>query len=203
LKFFPLLLIAALLAGHPPSFATPAKKRGFQSCKNIVFYSADEDPKGLNIRSGPGIHFPILGKTAWRELDMTAFQVLGSENGWFKVKAIGEYGYRERRIKPLRSFGDIGWVSGTKLNIHYFEGTNFFLHVAPASTQREKVLVELEVSGPQRIIACEGNWVLIEHYETVSIEPEREITKSGWVPGSCPPPGRRCPFRPSTGTERE
>jgi hypothetical protein len=174
----------------------------YQSCSGVTLYSADDDPAGLNIRSGPSTQHAVLGKTEHRQLFMTAFNVIGSQDGWFKVKAIGEWDYKLQGMKPLQSFGGIGWVSGKKLNVTYYAGETIFLHKTAASKKVKKISVELEISGPQRLIGCKGQWVLIEHDEITEMADDPKDEKStvylGWVDGQCNH-GKRCPFVPTGG----
>lgn len=173
-----------------------------QSCNGITLYSADKDPAGLNIRSGPGTNFPVLGTTRWRHLHMTAFTVTGSQNGWFKVQAIGEWDYKQQKLLPLQSFKGVGWVSAKKLLIEYYAGESIFLRNAPGSKSGRKISVELEISGPQRLLACKDHWVKIEHAEITEMadDPKDEKTAvySGWIDGRCSK-DKHCPFLPTGG----
>jgi hypothetical protein len=185
-----------------PAFASANAAKVKRTCKDITFYSADEDPAGLNIRSGPGIQHRVLGSTRWRNLHMTAFDVLDSQNGWFKVKAIGEWDYQRQKLLPLESYGGIGWVSGKKLLVEYYAGETIFLHHALRSKSVQRIQVELEISGPQQLLACKSNWVKIQHSEITEMaddpKDEKSIVYSGWIDGRCSK-DKHCPFLPTGG----
>jgi hypothetical protein len=179
-----------------------AKAEQYQSCNGITFYSADDDPAGLNIRSGPGTKHPVVGKTRWHHLYMTAFKVIGSQDGWFKVQAVGEWNYRKQQREALQSYAGIGWVSAKKLRVEYYAGDTIVLHSQPGSKASRSIPVELEISGPQRLVACQGQWVLVEHDEIIEMaddpKDEKSKTDRGWIDGICKK-GKRCPFLPSGG----
>jgi Bacterial SH3 domain len=189
------------LAVSPASAAPADTGAGKQRCNGITFYSADENPAGLDIRSGPGANYPVLGKTHWQHLFMTAFKVLDSRNGWFKVQAISEWDYGLQKHVPLKGYGGVGWVSAKNLLVEYYAGETFFLHRNPGSRSGRQILVELEISGPQRLLECKGSWVRIEHLEIIEISEDgadKVESVKGWINGSCDPK-KHCPFVPTGG----
>jgi hypothetical protein len=201
-KYPALALTGALVALAAPAHGAKAvRPEGFQACHDIYFYNADEDPNGLNIRSGPGLDFRVLGTTRYKHLFMTEFAVIGSQDGWFKIRPTAEWDYRNRKLTPLQGYAGEGWVAATKLEMTYYAGDQFDLHKRPGSKESQHIFEELEVSGPQKLISCQGDWVQIEHSEwTWDDDPDDavETVYSGWIPGKCVAK-QRCPFLPTGG----
>jgi len=186
----------AIVAAEPAAAAT---------CSGIVLYGNDFDhPEGINIRSGPGLSYDVIGRTSPPPLHDTAFAVTASNKGWLKIRTIGALGYRTGKLEPVTGFAGEGWVLARGLFISYPAGQSFFLRRAPGSRQGRSILVELEISGPQRIMGCKDSWVQIAHTESYpnDDEPPTETRQVGWIAGSCQP-GGPCPFRPSWGKGAE
>ncbi len=64
------------------------------------------DPQGvvtinsLNVRSGPGTNYPVLGRVMFNQV----VYIIGQNNGWWQIKFPSAY-------------GQFGWVSGTYLSV--------------------------------------------------------------------------------------
>ena len=186
-------------------FASPALASLATPCSDIVLYGDGIDhPEGVNIRSGPSNGFKIVGITRPQNLYDTAFAVSASQNGWLKVRVIGELGYRTGKLATASGFSGSGWVSAKQLFIRFPAGKSFLLRSAAGSSKGRRFLVELETSGPQRILGCSGSWVRIAHLEdTMNDNDELHSTEyAGWITGRCLPRGP-CPFRPSWGKGAE
>jgi hypothetical protein len=55
------LPIVALLAAGSPALADDFKEPGGINVCELRAWSTDPDPNGLNIRSGPGTEYPVIG----------------------------------------------------------------------------------------------------------------------------------------------
>jgi len=118
--------------------SAPAERdRGVQSvaipanqCKLVAFV-VDPDPEGLNVRSGPGKQFDVVGKLPHREVDFTAktgvwVDVIGATGQWLEVRNAETWGGGETLFKGP------GWVYGPLLATQTF---------APDSTEKSVVKV--------------------------------------------------------------
>nr|WP_240049151.1 SH3 domain-containing protein [Parerythrobacter lutipelagi] len=194
-------IASAAASAHKVEGTRAVPPTSFEACNGIYLYSADKDPAGLNIRSGPGTQYKVLGRTNWQHLKMTEFKVLGSQDGWFKVLPNAEWNYRTQKLEPLAGYAGEGWVSAKMLEMTYYEGDEFDLHAVPGSKDKQHFIRELEVSGPQKLASCKGRWVQIEHSEwTLADDPEDEVETvyAGWILGFCAS-GKPCPFLPTGG----
>lgn len=185
--------------------ASPAWALAATPCSGIVLYGDGVDhPEGINIRSGPGNGFKIVGTTKPRNLYDTAFAVSASHNGWLKVQVVGELGYRTGKLDSASGFSGSGWVFADQLFIRYPASKTFLLRSAPGRASGKRILVELEESGPQKILGCKGQWVRISHLESTPGDDDQWVstTFTGWIWGICGPKSA-CPFRPSWGKGAE
>jgi N-acetylmuramoyl-L-alanine amidase len=90
--FFALLAAAGLLKTMPAAGEVVRVDR----CYDVGAYVADTDPKGINVRSGPGQSYPVVTTLPYH----TKVTIIGSAGEWVQI--------------DLGSDSQIGWVS-TKL----------------------------------------------------------------------------------------
>ncbi|HEX8168285.1 MAG TPA: hypothetical protein VF601_21170 [Beijerinckiaceae bacterium] len=154
-------------------------------------WSADRDPKGLNVRAGPSAGARVLGRLpppfrykggseaapegGWR----TEFTIVGYKDGWFLIEGATPPGrsyedgaYPRRHPKP---YPGRGWVAAAKVGAAFANGDTRMggLFQAPHVDARwtpakgeggEPISVD---GGPKRIIACSGLWALVESHDGV------------------------------------
>jgi hypothetical protein len=134
--------------------------------------STDKDPKGLNVRAGPGTDYPVIGRIpppkdfpSQVPKDFPAHvQITGSKDGWFRINRASQQHYDETWTTV---FEGKGWVSGRLLGILGLYELR--LHSEPSMSA--PVVAEFFHNGPNgewggpdsikvdRLNDCRGFWV--------------------------------------------
>ena len=151
--------------------SAPAERdRGVQSvaapanqCKLVAFV-VDPDPKGLNVRSGPGKQFDVVGKLPHREVDFTAktgvwVDVIGSTGQWLEVRNAETWGGGETLFKGP------GWVYGSLLATQTFAPDyteKSVVKVYRAPNEGSALAGKLSPGTEVKITGCKGRWTQIE-----------------------------------------
>ncbi|HLM58367.1 MAG TPA: SH3 domain-containing protein, partial [Pyrinomonadaceae bacterium] len=98
MKLVPLLAAAALSAallpapragdaGRAPQAGGAARDiRPADTPCDLPAYVADPDPRGLNVRSGPGTPFPVVGVIPHKGGSAVGLTVTGSSGPWVRIK---------------------------------------------------------------------------------------------------------------------
>jgi N-acetylmuramoyl-L-alanine amidase len=143
------------------------------------------DSDGLNLRSGPGTSYGVVGTLAAGQ----SLKVLGSQNGWFKVKTAS---------------GQEAWAIGTYSRVSYEDEQAYAVVATDALNFRTdpsltgKVLTVLKQDERVRLLEIFGDWWKVA----------RSNGDSGWVNGtfmirdtsapSAPTPTTPTPTTPAT-----
>ncbi len=146
---------------------------GQQTCE-LSAYVIDKDPQGLNVRSGPGSSYKVIGNvpttTAGVIVDITA-----SQGGWVQLT---------KAESPQKTeFQGTGWVYsqllGTSTRGYGTEGVTVY---ANADTQRSIGRISAETSV--KLLGCNRSWAFVEYKGL-----------KGWIApdAQCPNPLTTCP----------
>lgn len=183
-------LISAIILSvliHSTGFA---KKVAYDPTKenkcDFGAYVTETDPKGLNVRAAADKNAKVLGTIppAVLEVDGTYLvkpevQVLGSKNGWIKIKGahdnsslIEELG----KIKPRKMFKGEGWVSGKLLTVKSMASS---AHDGPS--KGNKVLFQdedFDRIDSFKLLGCQGQWAYVE-------DKDKKSGNTYWLDGLC------------------
>jgi hypothetical protein len=156
-------------------------------------WSADPDPKGLNVRGGPSAKSPVVGplpppyrlKTGGSENTpdggwLTEFSIIGFKDGWFLIEGATPPGkqYEDEKKYPRNAskpYAGRGWVASNKVGANFANGATRYggLFQAPhadaawtPAKNRDGFPLDGEF-GPKRIFACSGVWALVESFDGV------------------------------------
>jgi hypothetical protein len=165
---------------------------GTEPC-DLRAWSADPDPKGLNVRAEPDAKSKVLGTlpppyklhmggsentppNGWR----TEFRIVGYRDGWFLVEGARPPGiqYEDETRYPKaapKPYAGRGWVASSKVGASFangytrggglFQAPHADAHWVPAKNHHGNPLDG--DSGPKRILACSGLWALVESHDGV------------------------------------
>ena len=160
------------------------------SACEIDAFSVDPDPKGLNVRSGPGTGNPVIARLPPRvEVQGSTFgvavSITGSKNGWFRIDR-AETDIPDRDVEVV--FEGEGWVSGRFLGLWVEEQ---YLRGGPSDDAA--IVADLYASDDSnayfdldRLHACHGSWVEVEGtYDGKHLR--------GWSNWPCPSQVTTCP----------
>jgi len=145
------------------SGAAPAKAAGVPqatvACDATVFVN-DDDPAGLNVRSGPGSGNAVVAKLR----EATWAHVIGSNGMWMRIDRAtiddGEGG--EGRAE----FSGDGWVYGPLLGVEGAggeDGRGTVVRAGPAADARIVGLIAPD-DGEATLQGCKGEWLELEHH---------------------------------------
>ncbi len=143
---------------------------GRTQCRGIIGWLIDPAPEGRNIRRGPSVSSEqigvILPPMTGSDFDVPAeFEVIGSENGWLRIRGARFDETLVGRTAP-RMFTGEGWISGRGVRVVLQTRAAF---VAPSHDAA--VLIdgrpEAHLDGLQQrgIAGCQGQWVLVDWTE--------------------------------------
>jgi hypothetical protein len=188
------LILSCIFGASSASWAQEASAKrplppGTQAC-DLSAWSADPDPRGLNVRSEPSASAPVLGslspplrpKDGDAEVEpyRTEFRIRGYKNGWFLIEGATPPGadYEDPASYPKdhpKPYSGRGWVAASMVGASYANGGTraggLFAEPSarsPWTAAREKDGSPISVGGfPKRIFACSGTWAEVESHDAV------------------------------------
>lgn len=143
------------------------KSNGYHKCSGRAYVS-DIDPKGLNLRAGPGIQYPIVGNVPAKSQPQgpavpvgPTFEVLGFQSGWFHVKSSGVYDLGG--TKSYAMFKGLGWVSQKKVSFAEEEMVGDMDIGYSRPDKKSTIVYDFNKMKPDDVrissmIDCRGNW---------------------------------------------
>jgi hypothetical protein len=191
-----LSLVGLLLVGSNPASAGP-DSTGIVACK-LEAWTTDKDPKGLNVRAGPGADHPVIARIPPpRKIEGEEFSaevsITGSKGGWFRIERAILPDYIEDDDKEV--FKGVGWVSGRQLGLLLNRTT---LLREPSLSAPVVAKLFKDYKGPNdlgggpdsfvvdRLYACRDNWVEVEGTFLGN-------RLHGWTAGTCANQVTTCP----------
>ncbi len=157
-------LVATLATAGPGRVPTQPRFDSIESPQMkcaLAAYVVDPDPKGSNVRSGPGKAFPVAGTIPHRE-SAVEVQVTGATGQWVRIRN----GMMQEDDETV--FKGEGWVFGPMLATgtkNYGglnpETPNVKLFKAP--NNRSAVVTLLLNETEVKLVGCKGSWAQIQH----------------------------------------
>jgi uncharacterized protein YraI len=158
----PLLAVCALFAAAAPPAPTSraaAQKGspGVVPC-DVKAYVNDPDPKGLNVRSGPGTQHPVIGNLPNAEAEGIEVHITGSQGDWVRIDSATEQGGDAERS----FFSGTGWVYAPALGV---EGVGGLPRGTPlyAGPTKGRPVAHMSVDEGAPVRGCRGRWTQIEY----------------------------------------
>ena len=173
--------LAATGVSAAPAAPQPAGQSGQCHFSSIV---KDSDPAGTNIRSGPGLGFPILGKLPHQrfgkfgvEGDKVDFWVVELRDGWARIKDAWLYSADKHPDQRLAS----GWIAS---NFLLFDIQSDYVFERPDAKSLIVATTWFDKDGghsPQgrRPLECQGDWVHL------MVTGHDKVERPAWARGLC------------------
>jgi SH3-like domain-containing protein len=134
-----------------------------QSC-NIFAYVIDKDPQGVNVRSGPGTNYKIIGNLP-TTTDETLVDLVASQRGWVQIG--------KAESQPRIQFQGKGWVAASLLGISTRGYGTKGVNVYADATNKSRVVGRIPSATGVKLLGCNGSWAKVE-YKGIA----------GWLPRS-------------------
>lgn len=126
---------------------------------DVSAYVIDQDPKGLNVRSGPGAGFTVIGNLPHRYETGISVHITGSSGDWVRIDSGVEEGAEEEKT----FFQGVGWVYAPLLSLSGIGGGTPLYREA---SQKSRVIKRVPGDEAVDIKGCRGEWFYVE-YEKV------------------------------------
>ncbi len=127
---------------------------------DVEAYVIDHDPKGLNVRSGPGGTFKVVGVLPNEGVEGGGVHVNGSSGEWVRIDRATEQGGDEDRTL----FSGEGWVYGPLLGT---DGVGWIDGGTPMYTEpskKSRVVARMSAGAEGAVVkGCKGKWMYVEH----------------------------------------
>lgn len=163
------------VAATSPVAASPQNSSQARKTCQISAFLMDKDPKGLNVRSGPGTNYNIIGKLPTTKVGVIV-DLAASQGNWVQLT---------KAESPEKvEFQGTGWVSsqllGTSTRGYGTEGVSVYASANPQSSVMGRIPPETGV----KLLGCDQEWAMVE-YEGLK----------GWIEpkAQCPNPLTTCP----------
>jgi len=161
-RFTTLLLAVSLAAGLVISTGAPTYPQGpmgghiVTRC-DVDAYVIDRDPNGMNVRSGPGSTYKIIGNLPNQDVNGIGVHLTGSKGDWMRVDiAVEEGGDDDRTF-----FKGDGWLYGPLLGVDGVgSGTTLFRE---PSTKSSTIGNLPGGSEGATVRGCQGKWIYLEY----------------------------------------
>lgn len=145
-----------------------------QTCQ-ISAYVIDKDPKGLNVRSGPGERYKIVGNLPTNTIGVIV-NLSASQGDWVQLT---------KAESPEKiEFQGTGWVYtqllGTSTRGYGTQGVSLY----PSASTQSSAISRIPPQRNVKLLSCAQSWALVE-YEGLK----------GWIApdAQCPNPLTTCP----------
>ncbi|HEY9840518.1 MAG TPA: hypothetical protein V6D23_08700 [Candidatus Obscuribacterales bacterium] len=152
----PMLILAALLPG-PAGWSRP---EAVVSCQTAAYVN-DPDPRGLNVRSGPGKNFGVLVVLPTRQAEPAVkvnVDISGYSAGWLRLAQAWDLNRKPLLRRP-------GWVHASLLATSTRTGPNqrVSLFLQPDGKGLAARIPDLSEDS---LISCRGTWLEVSQGKT-------------------------------------
>ena len=164
-KFTALLILCAFSILLSPSRTSTARAQDGKAAAAVApcdlnAYVIDQDPKGLNVRSGPGSTFKVVGNLPSQGVEGVGVHITGGSGEWVRIDRATEQGGDEDRTL----FSGEGWVYGPRLGT---DGVGWMAGGTPIyeGPSKKSRLVARMAAGAEgaSVRGCKGKWMYLEH----------------------------------------
>ncbi|MBW4577590.1 MAG: SH3 domain-containing protein [Aphanothece sp. CMT-3BRIN-NPC111] len=141
---------SSLVAQNKPSFPTSS----FQAC-NIFAYVIDKDPQGVNVRSGPGVNYKIIGKLP-TTTDEASAELVASQRGWVQLGKV--------ESEPnIQLQGNGGWVAASLLGTSTRGYETKSVNIYANATTQSRAVGRIPARTDLKLLGCNGSWAKVEY----------------------------------------
>ena len=127
---------------------------------DVDAYVIDKDPNGLNVRSGPGKSYGVIGNLPYKDYTGVGVHINGSNGSWVQIDLAVEEGAEEDQT----FFKGAGWVYAPLLGLtgiaHQPDGRTPLYREA---FQRSGVVKRVPGGDDVNVWGCRGGWLYVEY----------------------------------------
>lgn len=164
-KLAALLILCAPVVLMPPPRVSSARAQDRKAdaavtpC-DVSAYVIDHDPDGLNVRSGPGATFKVVGKLPNQGVEGIGVHITGGSGEWVRIDRAAEQGGDEDRTL----FSGEGWVYGPLLGTDGVGGIEGGTPIYKEPSKRSRVVARMAAGAEGATVrGCKGRWMYLEH----------------------------------------
>lgn len=165
-KLTALSMLCAFLILMPPTPRTSAARAQGKSAPaavtpcDISAYVIDHDPNGLNVRSGPGATFKVVGNLPNQGVEGIGVHISGGSGEWVRIDRATEQGGDVDRTL----FSGEGWVYGPLLGTDGVGGLEGGTPIYQEPSKRSRVVSRMAAGAEGAVVrGCKGKWMYLEH----------------------------------------
>ena len=173
MRLITLILAAVLWTSatlFAPAIATFARQTAMQAPASPVTrcdvkaYVIDQDPRGMNVRSGPSSTSKVTGNLPTVKADGVEVHITGSQGDWVRIDRAQEQGTDEERIL----FKGAGWVYAPLLAVDGVGGIEGGTKIYKMPSTRSPVLTTMDAGGEGATVrGCQGKWTYIKYQKVL------------------------------------
>ena len=162
------ILLLSLLVGFPASLTrTAAYSAVSQAGSKIVpcdvsAFVIDQDPHGLNVRSGPGKSYAVVGNLPYKQDTGVSVHITGSSGDWVQINM----GFEEGGETEQTFFKGTGWVYAPLLGLTGTAQSKGATLLYREASQKSGVVKRVPGGDDVKVWGCRGTWFYVE-YEKV------------------------------------
>lgn len=167
MRFAPLLailLLALLFSISLSGVETLAHQQVAQdgypviSC-DVDAYVTDQDPSGLNVRSGPGKSFAVVGNLPYKQDTGVSVHITGSSGDWVRIDSGVEEGSDEEHT----FFSGVGWVYAPLLGLSGIAQVKGATLLYRGASLKSGVVQQVPGGDDVTVRGCRGKWLQVEY----------------------------------------
>lgn len=137
---------------------TTANSSNNVSC-DVYAYVIDRDPLGLNVRSGAGKDFTVIGNLPWKEDTGIGVHITGSNGDWVQIDSAVEEGTDEEQT----FFKGVGWVYGPLLGLSRIAHPGGGTRLYQQASLKSRIVTRVPGGNDVTVRGCRGEWLYVEY----------------------------------------
>ena len=159
------ILLVSLLVGFAGSeVETSAYEEVAQGGYMIVpcvaaAYVIDHDPNGLNVRSGPGKNYAVIGNLPNKADTGVGLHITGSSGDWLRIDS----GVEEGTEQEQTLFKGVGWVYAPLLGLTGIAQSKGATLLYREASQKSGVVKRVPGGDDVNVWSCRGEWLYVEY----------------------------------------
>jgi uncharacterized protein YgiM (DUF1202 family) len=157
-------LLLCVLVAFAGSEVEPSAYKGSNPIVpcDVEAFVIDQDPNGLNVRSGPGKSYGVIGNLPYKQDTGVSVHITGSSGDWVQIDSGVEEGGDEEQT----FFKGAGWVYAPLLGLTGTAQSKGATLLYREASQKSGLVKRVPGGDDVKVWGCRGKWLYVE-YEKV------------------------------------